>query len=330
MKKIRWGIVSTAKIAREKVIPAMQRGTYSEVTAIASRNQAQAEAVAGRLHINKVFGSYEAMLNDPDIDALYIPLPNDLHVEWAIKGLQAGKHILCEKPIALSSAEAKKLLNASKEYPRLKIMEAFMYRFHPQWVHAKKLVQEGQIGELITIQSFFSYYNIDPDNIRNKKQTGGGGMMDIGCYCVSLSRFVFDKEPVKVFGAVEYDPVMGTDRIASAILDFGSGTASFTCSTQLIPYQRVNIFGTEARIEIEIPFNALPDKEMNIWLHAKGGSEVIRFDAVDQYTIQADLFSQAILEDLPVPTGLEDAVNNMTAIEEIIESAAEGRWRKML
>ena len=269
MKKVRWGILSTAKIAREKVIPAMQAGKLCEVVAIASRNKEQGKSVADQLKIPVVYDSYEKLLDDPQIDAVYIPLPNHLHVEWTIKALQAGKHVLCEKPIGLSSAEAVQLLLTAEQSPELKIMEAFMYRFHPQWQLAKKMATDGTIGELKTIQSFFSYYNADPANIRNQKEMGGGGMMDIGCYCVSLARFIFGEEPLRVSGNVEFDPVLQTDRMASGILDFSTGTATFTCSTQLAPYQRVNILGTKARIEIEIPFNAPTDKPTRIWLHTK-------------------------------------------------------------
>jgi predicted dehydrogenase len=283
MNKVRWGVLSTAKIAREKVIPAMQAGNYCSIDAIASRNMEQATATAALLGIPKAYGTYEALLNDDAIDAVYIPLPNHLHVPWAIKALAANKHVLCEKPIGLTAAEAKQLQLAAQQKPQLKIMEAFMYRFHPQWQQAKKLVQQGVIGELKNIQSFFSYYNVDASNIRNQKDAGGGGMMDIGCYCVSLSRFIFNGEPQSILGNVEFDPVSQTDRIASGILTFINGTASFTCSTQLMPYQRVNIFGTAGRIEIEIPFNAPASTATRIWVHTKNGSEEIVFDAVDQY-----------------------------------------------
>lgn len=329
MKKVRWGILSTAKIGREKVIPAMQKGQYCEVAAIASRNAEQAREVAAKLNIPKYHGSYGALLNDPSIDAVYIPLPNHLHVDWALKCIAAGKHVLCEKPIGLSSAEAEKLLNAAMQNPHLKIMEAFMYRFHPQWVHAKKLVTDGSIGELKTIQSFISYFNNDPNNIRNHKEMGGGGMMDIGCYNISLSRFLFDKEPTRVMAIAEYDPQLQTDRLTSGILDFETGTSTFTCSMQLAPYQRVHIFGTTGRIEIEIPFNAPPDKDTTIWLHTKEGSQSFVFDAVDQYTIQGDLFSKAILEDTPIPTPLKDAVNNMKVMEAVFKSAERGEWIRM-
>ena len=304
----------------------MLRSDLCEVKGIASRNNQQGQLVAEKLNIPFVYDSYEKLLADPQIDAIYIPLPNHLHVEWAIKSLEAGKHVLCEKPVGLSLKEAQQLLQAAQGKPQLKIMEAFMYRFHPQWQQAKRLVDENTIGELKTIQSFFSYYNTDPANIRNKKETGGGGMMDIGCYCISLSRFIFDKEPLVVSGIVEYDPVLQTDRLASGMLEFSNGTATFTCSTQLTPYQRVNIVGTLARIEIEIPFNAPTDKPTRMWLHTKDGSEEIVFDTIDQYTIQCDLFSKAILNNEPAPTPLEDAVNNMKVIEAVFESAREKKF----
>ena len=329
MKKVRWGVLSTAKIGMEKVIPAMQQGEFSEIVAIASRSKSNADAKASHLNIPTSYGSYEELLNDTSIDAVYIPLPNNLHVPWAIKALNANKHVLCEKPISLTSAEAGQLLIAAHEKPHLKIMEAFMYRFHPQWQHAKKLVNDGEIGELKTIQSVFSYYNVDPKNIRNQKDTGGGGMMDIGCYCISLSRFIFGKEPERVFGIVDYDSELQTDRLTSAILDFSTGTSSFTCSTQLTPYQRVNIFGTKGRIEIEIPFNAPLNGPTKIWLQSKNEIQEIVFGAVNQYTIQGDLFSKAILDNTPVPTELEDAVNNMKIIEAVIESSQEERWKKV-
>ncbi|MGC4104097.1 Gfo/Idh/MocA family protein [Ferruginibacter sp.] len=323
MDKIRWGILSTAKIGREKVIPAIQKGSWCSVEAIASRNIEQAQQTAAALGIPKAYGSYEALLEDKDIDAIYIPLPNHLHVPWAVKALQANKHVLCEKPIGLSAEEAKQLQEVSMQYPHLKIMEAFMYRLHPQWIKTKQMVADGAIGTLKTIQSFFSYYNVDEKNIRNQPAAGGGGLMDIGCYCISLSRFIFNAEPITVFGDVEFDPVMKTDRIASGILHFEKGTASFTCSTQLMPYQRVNILGTTGRIEIEIPFNAPPLQATRIWLHTAGGTQEISFDAVDQYTLQGNAFAKAILDNIAVPTGLQDAVNNMTVIEAVFASAAK-------
>jgi predicted dehydrogenase len=324
--KVCWGVLSTANIGVRKVIPAMQAGQYCDMAAIASRDLGRAQAVARELGIPKAYGSYEELLADPEIEAVYIPLPNHLHVPWSIRALEAGKHVLCEKPIGLTSAEAQELLDAARQHPHLKVMEAFMYRHHPQWQRTRKLVREGAIGDLRTIQAFFSYYNVNPDNIRNQAEIGGGGLMDIGCYCISLSRFLFEAEPQRVMGIVEYDPELKIDRLASAILDFGVGTSAWTCSTQLAPYQRVNVFGTEGRVEIEIPFNAPSDRPCKLW-HQRGTRiEEIVLDIVDQYTIQGDLFSRAVLDDKPVPTPLGDAVANMKVIEAVVCSSEMWAW----
>jgi predicted dehydrogenase len=326
MNKLRWGVISTARIGIQKVIPALQGGKHSTVTAIASRDLAKAQAAAKALGLPKAYGSYEEILADPDVDAVYIGLPNHLHVPWSIQALQAGKHVLCEKPIALNATEAQQLLTVAQQHPRLKIMEAFMYRFHPQWQRARELVNTGQIGELRTIQSCFSYRNVDPQNIRNLADIGGGGLLDIGCYCISLSRFIFDAEPQRVLGVAGFDPQFKTDILASGLLEFARGTATFTCGTQMAPYQRVNIFGSEGRVEIEIPFNAPPDEPRKIW-HQRGYAvSAIEVGAHDQYRIQGDQFSLAVLEDRPVPTPLTDAVANMRVIDAVFRSARTGVW----
>jgi len=327
-KKIRWGVLSTAHIGTAKVIPAMQRGKFSQVDAISSRSAESAQAAAGSLGIPRAHGSYEALLADPEVDAIYNPLPNHMHVEWSIKALEAGKHVLSEKPIGLTAEEGRTLADAGARHPELKLMEAFMYRHHPQWIKAKELATGGAIGTLRTIQSFFSYFNDDPANIRNMANIGGGALLDIGCYNVSLSRFLFDAEPGRVCGLVEYDPEMGVDRLASAILEFGGGkTSTFTCSTQITSFQRVNIYGTEGRIEIEIPFNAPPDVPCIVF-HQRGDDPVERIEipTTDQYTVQGDLFSRAILEDLPVPTPIEDGIKNMQVIEALVASDKSGAW----
>ncbi|MBI4674499.1 MAG: Gfo/Idh/MocA family oxidoreductase [Chloroflexi bacterium] len=329
MRQVRWGQISTANIGLKKVLPAMQRGKYCAVVGIASRNLDAARHAAKQLGIPKAYGSYEELLADPDIDAVYIPLPNHLHVPWSLKALEAGKHVLCEKPIALTAAEAQTLLDAARNYPHLKVMEAFMYRHHPQWQRAKKMVDAGKIGTLRTIQSFFSYFNADPRNIRNQAEIGGGGLMDIGCYNVSLSRFIFNAEPQRVIGVVEYDPQFRTDRLAAGMLDFGNGTATFTCATQLAPYQRVNIFGTAGRVEIEIPFNAPPDRPCKMWYETKGKTQEIVLPTTDQYTVQGDLMSQAILKNTPAPTPLADAVANMRIVEALVASGRDSKWVKI-
>jgi predicted dehydrogenase len=326
MSKVRWGIISTANIGVRKVIPAMQQGEFCEIVAIASRDLAKARAAAEQLGIARAYGSYEELLADPDIDAIYNPLPNHLHVEWSIKALEAGKHVLCEKPLAPSVAEGELLLEAARQHPELKVMEAFMYRMHPQWQLARQMVREGKIGTLRTIQSFFSYYLDDPTNVRNIAAFGGGGMLDIGCYTISLARFIFEAEPQRVLGIVERDERFQTDRLASAMLDFGSGTSTFTCSTQLANYQRVNIFGTQGRIEIEIPFNAPANESTRIFYQAGDTLSEIKLPACDQYTLQGDLFAQAVLHQTEVPTPLEDALANLRVIEAVLRSGASGAW----
>ncbi len=321
MTTVQWGVLSTSNLALVKVIPAMQASQNGSVGAIASRSEATARQAAERLQIPKAYGSYEALLADPEITAIYNPLPNHLHVDWTLRALAAGKHVLCEKPISLNAAEAQRLADAATAYPQLKVMEAFMYRFHPQWQIARDVVASGAIGELRLINTIFSYYLVDPTNIRNIPEVGGGAIMDIGCYGTSTARYIFAAEPISVSSRIEYDPQMGTDRFVSAILDFGDGVATFTCSTQMTPYQRVQIFGSTGRVEIEIPFNAPPDRPCNVWITTGNETRHEQTAAVDQYTLQAEAFARAILEDTPVPTPLTDAVANMRVLDALVESA---------
>jgi predicted dehydrogenase len=328
--KIRWGVLGVAKIATEKVIPAMQRGEWSEVTAIASRDLTRARAAAAKLGIPKAYGSYDALLEDPDIDAVYNPLPNHLHVPWTAKAAEAGKHVLCEKPIALSADEARQLLDV-RERTGVKMQEAFMVRSHPQWVRTREIVRSGRIGELRSMLGVFSYFNREPENIRNIPALGGGGLMDIGCYLINTSRFIFDREPERVIGLFDRDPDMHIDRMASILLDFGNGHSVGTCSTQMVFHQRMQIFGTRGRIELEIPFNAPPDRPVRILVDTGadlygGGIERLEFDTCNQYTIQGDLFSKAILDNTDVASALEDAVRNMSCIDAVFRSTATGRW----
>ena len=329
MSGIRWGVIGVAKIATTKVIPAMQQGRLSEVTAIASRDTRKAAEAAAQLGIPKSFGSYEALLEDPEIDAVYIPLPNHLHVPWSARAAEAGKHVLCEKPIGLSSAEARSLIEV-RDRTGVEIQEAFMVRSHPQWIRARDLVREGRIGELRSMLGHFSYFNDNPANIRNVPEFGGGGMLDIGCYLTSTSRFIFGCEPLRAAGVVDIDPALGVDRMASMVLDFGKGQFAGTCSTQMVPYQRVQIFGTRGRIEIEIPFNAPPDRPCRILVDTPGQpggeAEIIELDVCDQYTLQADQFAHAVLNGEHVNSPLEDSVQNMLCIEAVLRSARSGQW----
>ncbi len=328
-KKIRWGVLSTASIGVRKVLPAMQKGEYSSVVAIASRNLGKAKDTAAKLGIPTAYGSYEELIADPHVDAIYNPLPNQLHVPWTIKAAEAGKHVLCEKPISLTAAEAESLLRV-RERTSVKIGEAFMIRSHPQWLRTKALIDEGRIGELRCVMGCFSYFNVDPANIRNHVESGGGALYDIGCYCIQASRYAFGAEPIRVVGCIDRDPKMRTDRLTSAILEFQGGQAIFTCGTQLVPYQRVQFLGTRGRIEIEIPFNAPIDRPTRIVVDGGdlfGADRVTEeFPICDQYTLQGDQFSKAILEDTEVPVPLEEAIRNMKVIEAIFRSAESGLW----
>jgi predicted dehydrogenase len=253
--KVRWGVLSTAKIALTKVIPAMQRSPWCEIAAIASRDLSRAKDAVRELHIPKAYGSYEELLADEAIEAVYNPLPNHLHVFWTIRAAEARKHVLCEKPIALNAVEARELIDV-RNRSGVKIQEAFMVRTHPQWLETRRLIKSGRIGRLRSITCFFSYFNRDPANIRNQLELGGGALMDIGCYPITISRFIYENEPRRVMALIERDPVFGTDSLTSAVLDFPDGHSTFTCSTRLAEYQRMIFLGTEGRIEVLIPFNA--------------------------------------------------------------------------
>ena len=330
-KKVRWGVLSTANIGVKKVIPAMQQGELSTVTAIASRDLAKARSVAAGLNIPTAYGSYEELLADPNIDAIYNPLPNQLHVPWTIRAAEAGKHVLCEKPLSMTLAEAKSLL-AVRERTGVLIGEAFMIRSHPQWLRLRALIDDGCIGTLRSISAFFSYFNTDPANIRNIPETGGGALYDIGCYCIQAARTGFAQQPTRVGGLIDRAPQLQTDRLTSALLDFPAGHAIFTCSTQLVPYQRVHFYGTKGRIDIEIPFNAPRERPTRLFIDdgrdiLGSGITTETFPITDQYTLQGDAFSRAILEGTPVPVSLEEGIANMAVIDAIFASAQSSQWR---
>jgi predicted dehydrogenase len=329
--KLRWGVLSTARIGVRKVIPAMQRGQFSTIAAIASRNLSHAHAAAAELGIPTAYGSYEELLADPAIDAIYNPLPNQLHVPWTLRAAEAGRHVLCEKPLSLTVAEAESLL-AVRRRTGVLIGEAFMIRCHPQWLRARALIDEGRIGALRAVTAVFSYFSNDPANIRNQVECGGGALYDIGCYCIHAARYAFGRQPTRVCGLIERDPAFGTDRLTSALLDFPGGHAIFTCSTQFVPYQRVQFFGTTGRIEIEIPFNAPPDRPTRIFVDdgsdISGGAIVTEtFPVTDQYTLQGDAFSRAVLQGTPLPVSLEEGIANMAVIEAVFRSAQSGQWQ---
>jgi predicted dehydrogenase len=333
MRKVKWGVLGAARIAVTRVIPAMQLGEYSEIVGIASRNREKAESAARGLGIPKTYGSYEQMLADPEIEAVYNPLPNHLHVPWSVKAAEAGKHVLCEKPIGMNTGEALQLLGV-RERTGVLIGEAFMVTAHPQWARIIELVRGGRIGELRSVVGTFSYYNVDPANVRNVREWGGGGLMDIGCYPIKTSRMVFGEEPLRVIGTMTRDErLTGVDVLTSAILEYPSGHCVFTCSMQLQQQQSMRLYGTKGRIEPEIPFNAAPGGTSRITIDdgrdlTGGGREVEEFAACDQYTLQGDRFSRAVREGGAAPTPLEDSLRNMAVIDALVRSAETGKWKK--
>ena len=332
MKKVVWGVLSTANIGMEKVLPAMLQGEYCEIRAIASRSLAKAQEAATKLGLPKAYGSYEELLADPEIEAIYNPLPNDLHVPLTLAAARAGKHVLCEKPIAITAAEATQLREVAG---KVLIMEAFMVRFHPQWRRARELARSGELGDVRAVQTFFSYFNRDAANIRNRPENGGGALYDNGCYAITTARFIFDAEPVRVIALADRDPEFKTDRLLSTLVDFGQGRhLDFTVGTQITPYQRVQIVGTKKRLEVEIPFNALPGGAMKIDIDdgsqlgdASAHSEIL--PACDQYTLQGDAFARMVRGEIQPEYGVEDAICNMRIIDALFRSLESERWEKV-
>ena len=332
MRKVKWGVLGVAKIAVEKVIPAMQQGEASEIAAIASRDPVKARAAADKLGIERAFGSYEDLLADAEIEAIYNPLPNELHVPWTLRALAAGKHVLCEKPIGLDADEARPLIDARNRSGKL-VVEAFMVRFHPQWRRARELARDGSIGETRAIQTFFSYHLLDPGNVRNRPP-GGGGLYDIGCYAILTARYIFGAEPTRVVAAIDRCPNFKTDRLTSALLEFPGGRhLTFSVATQSSAHQRVTIVGDAGRIEVMIPFNAPRDRPTEIAVDTGadlfgGGRRIETFPVCDQYTLQGDAFSRAIVDGARLEFGIEDAIANMCVIDALLRSAKSGSWEK--
>jgi predicted dehydrogenase len=329
MEKVKWGILSTARIGLKQVIPAMKQGKYCLVTAIASRSMKKADLAASSLGIRKAYGSYEEVINDPEVDAVYNPLPNNLHLEWTVKAMEAGKHVLCEKPLGLSVEEVEEMIRV-RDRNRVKAGEAFMVKSHPQWITTRERIRHGEVGEVRLVQGTFTYYNVDPENIRNKPDLGGGGIWDIGCYCTTMSRYLFEQEPLRLIAKLEFDPGMKTDRLASVIMEFPTGQAVFAVSTQLAAFQRVHILGTKGHLEVKIPFNAPNDRSCVV---AQDSGSILmdqitkhELPVTDQYTLMADAFSKAILEGGEVPVPFEDSLNNTRVLAAVFESASSNRW----
>jgi predicted dehydrogenase len=318
-KKVRFGVLSTARIGTDKVIPAIQKASMASVTAIASRSGTKAEAAANELGISHTYSSYEELLKDDDVDAVYIPLPNHLHIPWTIRALEAGKHVLCEKPLGLSAGEVETLIDVARSYPDLHVREAFMYKYHPRWIKTLQLIRSGAIGQLKTIHGHFSYRNLDPENIRNQPDMGGGGVMDVGCYPISVSRMLFGCEPIRIDARLETDPELGVDIFASALLEFEGGSTLFTCGTQMVRSQHIKIWGETGLIEMELPFNPPTDKPTRLLLNNESGTEEFHFETCNQFTRQADDFARALFSRINrTDKWLTDAKRNMAVIEKVL------------
>ena len=331
MTKLNWGILSTARIGVNQVGPAINASHHGRVTAVASRALDRAHIAADKLGAEAAYGSYEALLADPAVAVIYNALPNHMHLEWTIKAAEAGKHVLCEKPLGLNTEEAEQMV-AARDRTGVRIQEGFMVRTHPQWLRVRDMIADGRIGTLCAIQGYFSYFNDNPDDIRNRLDAGGGGILDIGCYPTTTSRFVMGREPVRVMAEIERDPEMGTDRRTTAILDYGDLQASFTVSTQCVAYQRMQFFGTKGRIEVEIPFNAPNDHPCRLFVDDGSsvfgaGIGVIEIPTCDQYTVMADAFGKALIDGTPQPIPLEDSVCNMRVLDGLFRSAESGAWQ---
>ena len=329
MKKVIWGVLSTAKIGRERVLPGMKKSSLLEIRAIASRDEARARRTAAALGIPKAYGSYEDLLADSGIEAIYNPLPNHLHVPFTLAAAAAGKHVLCEKPIALTALEATQLRAAAG---KVLIAEAFMVRFHPQWLRARELVREGRIGTLRVVQMFLGYNNVDPANVRNKADIGGGGLYDIGCYAVVAGRFFLGAEPTRGIALIDRDPTFGTDRLSSALVDFGEGRRlDFSVSTQIAPHQRIQLCGTKGRIEIHVPINAPQGAKTRISIDdcsSVEGTGIVTetLPECDQYQLQGEAFSRAVRGEIELAYGVEDAIANMRVIDALFRSERSGQW----
>ncbi len=331
MKKVVWGVLSTAKIG-SKVLPGMQKSPLCEIRAIASRNADAARKTADRHGIARAYGSYDELLADPEIEAIYNPLPNHLHVPLTLQAAAAGKHVLCEKPIALNAAQARQLEAVAAH---VLVMEAFMVRFHPQWLRARELVRSGAIGMLRVVQFMFYYSNTDAANIRNQADIGGGALYDIGCYAIAAGRFFFDAEPLRGIALIDRDAAFRTDRLTSALVDFGGGQhLGFTVSTQCTPYQRLHLCGTKGRIEIQIPVNAPQGAKTRLFVD-DGSSlegEGVRTETIpesDQYMLQGEIFSRAVRGEITLPYGVEDAVYNIRVIDALFRSERSQRWEEV-
>jgi predicted dehydrogenase len=328
MKPVTWGVLSVSDHFKLRIHTNVSRSPLVKIQAIASRSKDRAESTAHSLGIPRAYGSYEELLADREIEAVYIPLPNHLHAEWVKKAADAGKHVLCEKPFAMNASEAEATFRHAAG-KGVKVMEAFMYPFHPQWRRVREIIRSGEIGEVQAVHTLFSYMLKDPTNIRNILAAGGGAIPDIGCYAVSCARYLIGREPSRVISLVQRDKALGTDILTSALLDFGGARSAFTIGTQTHPWQRVDVAGSGGAITILLPFNAYPDVPMQVTVTTGLGTRTVFSPPTDQYVEMFEAFSRAVREDGSVPTPTQDAVNNMKVLDALFKSEASGAWERV-
>lgn len=325
MKPVRWGIIGIGKHFISRVLLPLTQSEDVDLSAVASRSENKAKETAEKYGIEKYYGSYDALLADPTIEAVFITLPNHMHLDWIKKAADAGKHILCEKPITLNAEDARAAATYTAEKNVL-LMEAFMYRFHPQWIHAKDLIRTESIGTLQTVHTSFSYNNPDPKNIRNIKEYGGGALYDIGCYAVSTARYLFGREPARVISLINRHDEFETDILSSGILDFGDARSTFTVGTMMFPDQSVSAHCTGGRLKIHIPFNTFPDVPANVTVINGVGTRELSFGPADQYGLEFEHFSQTIRNGGKAPTPIDDAISNMAVLDALFRSGETGNW----
>ncbi len=325
MKPVTWGVLSVSSHYVSRINTNVRKSPLNVLQAIASRSPDKAKAAAARLGIPRAYGSYAELLADKDVEAVYIPLPNRFHAEWVKKAADAGKHVLCEKPFAMSAEEARETFDYAQRKGVL-VMESLMYRFHPQWIRAAEIARGGDLGEIHAVNTFFSYMITDPSNVRNRLDIGGGGLRDVGSYAVSAARFLLDAEPTRVLGLLHRDPTLRTDTITTGVLDFGKARSVFTVGTQTQAWQRVEAIGSGGMLVVHIPFNAYPDAPAELTVTGWNGTRTVQVPAADQFVEVFEAFSRALRAGGPVPQPPEDTVNNQKVLDALFRSETSGTW----
>ncbi len=328
MQPLQLGILGVSNFFRKRIAIPIPTSPVIDMVALASRSEEKARQAAQEYGVARAYGSYDALLNDPQVDAVYISLPNHLHAEWIKRAADAGKHVLCEKPLALDAAEAQDCLDYAAERG-VTVMEAFMYRLHPQWLHVRNIIRQQEIGSIHLVESFFGYNNTDPSNIRNQPDTGGGALLDVGCYAVSASRFLTGSEPQRVISLAQVDANFGTDVLFTGMLDFGMARATFTVATQTFPYQRVTVHGSSGVISLTIPFNAHADTDAEVIVTTRVGTREIYLPAEDQYILEFEAFAQAVNDQAVPPISPADTVNNMRVLDALKKAHQTGQWESV-